>query len=58
MSEAMKQHFGLIERPWGVYYIKNKTTGDQTSLKTRNRDEARRLLQARNDAEKRAKVAF
>ena len=49
MSEAMKQEFGLIKRPWGVYYLKNKTTGEQTSLKTRNRAEAERLLQAHNE---------
>jgi len=49
MSEAMKQEFGLIQRPRGVYYLKNKTTGDQTSLKTRDRAEAERLLQAHND---------
>src|SRR6266481_1406177 len=49
MSEAMKQQFGLIKRPWGVYYLKNKTTGEQTSLKTRDRAEAERLLQAYNE---------
>jgi integrase len=51
MSETMKQQFGLIQRPWGVYYLKNKTTGEQTSLKTRDRAEAERLLLAHNDAE-------
>jgi integrase len=51
MSETMKQQFGLIRRPWGVYYLKNKTTGEQTSLKTRDKEEAMRLLQAQNDAE-------
>jgi integrase len=51
MSEAMKQPFGLIKRPWGVYYLKNKTTGEQTSLKTRDKTEAQRLLQAHNDTE-------
>ena len=51
MSEKMKQQFGLIRRPWGVFYLKNKTTGEQTSLKTSDRAEAQRLLQARNDAE-------
>ena len=40
----MKQQFGLIQRPWGVYYLKHKTTGVQTSLKTRDRAEAERLL--------------
>ena len=47
----MKQQFGLIQRPWGVFYLKNKTTGEQTSLKTRDRQEAERLLQAHNDTE-------
>ena len=47
----MQQQFGLIRRPWGVYYLKNKTTGEQTSLKTKDKVEAQRLLQAHNDAE-------
>jgi integrase len=51
MSEAMRQQFGLIRRPWGVYYLKSKTTGEQTSLKTRDKDEAHRLLAAHNDTE-------
>jgi integrase len=51
MSEAMKQEFGLIQRPWGVYYLKNKITGEQTTLKTRDKEEALRLLAARNDSE-------
>jgi integrase len=51
MSETMKQLFGLIRRPWGVFYLKNKNTGEQTSLKTSDKAEAQRLLQARNDAE-------
>src|SRR4051812_24631458 len=51
MNHAMKEQFGLIKRPWGVYYLKNKTTGEQTSLKTRDKAEAQRLLNAQNDAE-------
>ena len=47
----MKQQFGLIQRPWGVYYLKNKTTGEQTSLKTRDRAEAERLLSAHNETQ-------
>jgi integrase len=50
MSETMKQQFGLIRRPWGVFYLKNKTTGEQTSLKTKDKTEALRLLQAQNGA--------
>src|ERR1035438_371946 len=51
MSEAMHHEFGLSKRPWGVYYLKNKTTGEQISLKTRDRVEAERLLQAHNESE-------
>ncbi len=51
MRETMKQQFGLIQRPWGVFYLKNKITGEQTSLKTRDKAEAQRLLQARNESE-------
>jgi integrase len=47
----MKQTFGLIRRPWGVFYLKHKLTGVQISLKTRDAVEARRLLQAQNDAQ-------
>jgi integrase len=51
MSEAMKQRYGLIRRPWGVYYIKDKVTGAQTTLKTDDKTEAQRLLNAKNEAE-------
>jgi len=51
MRDAMKQQFGLIQRPWGVFYLKNKITGEQTSLKTRDKAEAQRLLQAHNESD-------
>jgi len=47
MSDSMKQAFGLVRRPWGVFYLKNKTTGVQTSLKTSDKHEAQRMLHAR-----------
>ena len=47
----MKQAFGLVRRPWGVFYLKHKISGEQISLKTSNKAEAQRLLQARNEAE-------
>jgi integrase len=50
MSESMKQQFGLIRRPWGVFYLKNKISGEQVSLKTRDKAEAQRLLQAHNES--------
>jgi hypothetical protein len=51
MSKSMKQQFGLIQRPWGVFYLKNKVTGEQTSLKTHDRAEAEPLLHAYNESE-------
>jgi len=51
MSDAMKQTFGLVRRPWGVFYLKSKITGEQTSLRTNNKQEAQRILQAHNEAE-------
>jgi integrase len=51
MSDAMKNTFGLIRRPWGVFYLKNKITGEQISLKTRDYDAAQRILTARNESE-------
>jgi hypothetical protein len=42
----MKQHFGLVRRPWGVFYLKNKITGEQTSLKTRDKQEALTLARS------------
>ena len=47
----MKQTFGLVRRPWGVFYLKNKLIGAQTSLKTSDKHEAQRILQAHNEAE-------
>ena len=47
----MKQAFGLVRRPWGVFYLKNKITGVQTSLKTSDKHEAQRILQAHNESE-------
>ena len=51
MCESMKQRYGLVRRPWGVFYLKDKITGSQTSLKTDDKHEAQRLLQARNESE-------
>jgi len=48
----MKQAFGLVRRPWGIYYLKNKATGVQTSLKIGDKYEAQRILQARNETER------
>jgi site-specific recombinase XerD len=47
----MKQAFGLVRRPRGVFYLKNKITGEQKSLKTSDKSEAQRILQAHNESE-------
>ena len=46
----MKQTFGLVRRPWGVFYLKNKISGVQISLKTSDKHEAQRILQAHNES--------
>src|SRR6266496_3542069 len=46
----MKQRYGLLKRPWGVFYAKDKLTGNSESLGTRNKQEAQRLLHAKNEA--------
>ena len=51
MSEAMQQQFGLIQRPWGVYYCEDLVTKKQETLRTRDRDEAFRLVAAKNENE-------
>jgi integrase len=51
MSETMKQAFGLVRRPWGVFYLKHKISGQQKSLKTSDKLEAQRILQAHNESE-------
>ncbi|MEI6078494.1 MAG: hypothetical protein WCS94_23140 [Verrucomicrobiota bacterium] len=40
----MKQVSGLIRRPWIVFYLKNKSTGQQTCLKTSDQLKAQRIL--------------
>jgi len=49
MDTAMNQ-FRLYRRGNGIFYIENKQTRSQESLKTRDRDGAERLLNARNEA--------
>ena len=46
----MNQRFIMFPRN-GVYYCEDKTTGKQTSLRTKDRAEALRLVHAKNEAE-------
>ncbi len=51
MKENMKQRYRVFLRPWGVYYCEDLVTGKQETLKTRQKDEAFRLVAARNENE-------
>jgi integrase len=46
----MKQQYKLYRRSNGRYYAEDTTTGKQSSLGTRDKAEAHRLLHARNEA--------
>jgi hypothetical protein len=45
----MKNRFNLFQRS-GVFYCEDTTTGKQTSLRTRDRADAVRLLHVKNEA--------
>ena len=45
----MKNRFTLFRRR-AVYYCEDRTTGQQKSLQTRDETEARKIVQAKNDA--------
>jgi integrase len=51
MKLNMKQRYSVFLRPWGVYYCQDNTTGKQETLKTRDKDEAYRLVAAKNENE-------
>ncbi|MBI1176403.1 tyrosine-type recombinase/integrase [bacterium] len=51
MKENMKQRYRVFLRPWGVYYSEDLTTKKQETLKTRDKDEAYRIVAARNENE-------
>ncbi|MBI1178738.1 hypothetical protein GC207_14995 [bacterium] len=47
----MKQRYRMYRRQGGVFYATDRQTGIRTSLKTSDPETARRLLQARNEAQ-------
>lgn len=49
MNEQMKQRYHVFQRPWGVYYCEDLVSKKQTTLKTRDKDEAYRLVAAKNE---------
>lgn len=51
MKNDMKQRYRAFRRPWGVFYYEDLVTGKQETLKTRDRDEAYRLVAAKNETQ-------
>ncbi len=49
MNQQMKNRYHVFRRGWGTYYCEDLVTKKQTSLKTRDKDEAFRLVAARNE---------
>jgi len=47
----MKLKYRLFRRQNGIYFCENRTTHQQQSLRTKNRAEATRLINAKNEAQ-------
>lgn len=57
MKATVSQPYRLYRRANGIYYAEAVANGRQTSLRTRDPEEATRLLHARNEAGRDARVA-
>jgi integrase len=51
MNQTMKSRYRVFRRCWGTYYCEDLLSKKQESLKTRNKDEAYRLVAAKNETE-------
>src|ERR1022692_4412305 len=51
MKNDMKQRYSEFLRPWGVFYYEDHQSRKQATLKTRDKDEAFRLVAAKNENE-------
>ena len=51
MNETMKSRFRLFRRSSGIFFCEDRLTGVQNSLRNKNKSEAERLLNAKNEAE-------
>jgi hypothetical protein len=49
MNQTMKNRYHVFQRGWGTYYCEDLVTKKQTTLKTRDKDEAFRLVAAKNE---------
>jgi integrase len=52
MNQTMKDRYRVFRRGWGTYYCEDITTKKQESLHTRDRNEAHRLVAAKNEHDK------
>jgi integrase len=52
MSIEMKQRYRLFRRGWGIYYCEDTQTKKQETLGTSNKQDAQRLVHAKNEAER------
>ena len=52
MKHEMKQRYRVFRRGWGTYYYEDLVTKKQESLHTRDKDEAFRLVAAKNETDK------
>jgi integrase len=57
MNERMNQTYRLFRRPNGVYYYQHRESGKQLSLGTKNKGEATRLLNAKNEGSQHPLIA-
>ena len=51
MQTEMQLRYRRFRRGWGVYHMFDTRTGRSKSLKTRNKQEAERMVHAMNEAE-------
>jgi len=51
MNQDMKDRFRVFRRGWGTFYCEDLVTKRQTTLKTRDKAEAYRLVAAKNETE-------
>ena len=49
MNRNMKNRYRVFRRGWGTFYCEDLATKKQESLRTRDRDEAFRLVAAKNE---------
>ena len=47
MNQTMKNRYHVFQRGWGTYYCEDLVTKKQTTLRTRDKDEAFRLVAAK-----------